>query len=54
MSRAPGTSLTRPAAGKAIVDGIKGAVGVTQSGAPLLEFVLKEGRDFSRYPLGGL
>ena len=27
------------------------AVGVTETGAPfLLEFVVKEGRDFSRYP----
>ena len=34
---------------------IKEAVGVTQTGAPfLLEFVVKEGRDFSRYPLAGL
>jgi acetolactate synthase I/II/III large subunit len=33
-----------------IVSGIKEAVGVTESGAPfLLEFVVKEGRDFSRY-----
>ena len=31
------------------------AVGVTQSGAPfLLEFVVKEGHDFSRYNLAGL
>ena len=38
-----------------IVGAIKEAVGVTQSGAPfLLEFVVKEGRDFSRYPLAGL
>jgi acetolactate synthase-1/2/3 large subunit len=38
-----------------IVSGIKEAVGVTQSGAPfLLEFVVKEGHDFSRYPLAGL
>jgi acetolactate synthase-1/2/3 large subunit len=34
---------------------IKEAVGVTETGAPyLLEFVVKEGRDFSRYPLPGL
>ena len=34
---------------------IKEAVGVTQSGAPfLLECVVKEGHDFSRYPLAGL
>jgi acetolactate synthase I/II/III large subunit len=33
-----------------IVGGIKEAVGVTETGAPfLLEFVVKEGRDFSRY-----
>ncbi len=33
-----------------IVSGIKEAVGVTEKGAPfLLEFVVKEGRDFSRY-----
>ncbi len=38
-----------------IVSGIKEAVGVTQSGAPfLLEFVVKEGHDFSRYNLAGL
>jgi acetolactate synthase-1/2/3 large subunit len=38
-----------------IVGGIKEAVGVTETGAPfLLEFVVKEGRDFSRYPLTGL
>ncbi|MEX2036109.1 MAG: thiamine pyrophosphate-dependent enzyme, partial [Xanthobacteraceae bacterium] len=38
-----------------IVTAIKEAVGVTQGGAPfLLEFVVKEGRDFSRYPLAGL
>jgi acetolactate synthase-1/2/3 large subunit len=38
-----------------IVSGIKEAVGVTEKGAPfLLEFVVKEGRDFSRYPLAGL
>jgi acetolactate synthase I/II/III large subunit len=38
-----------------IVGGIKEAVGVTEKGAPfLLEFVVKEGRDFSRYPLAGL
>jgi acetolactate synthase-1/2/3 large subunit len=33
-----------------IVGGLKEAVGVTEKGAPfLLEFVVKEGRDFSRY-----
>jgi len=33
-----------------IVGAIKDAVGVTETGAPfLLEFVVKEGRDFSRY-----
>ncbi len=38
-----------------IVPAIKEAVGVTRSGAPfLLEFVVKEGYDFSRYPLAGL
>ena len=38
-----------------IVPGIKKAVSVTQSGAPfLLEFVVKEGYDFSRYALAGL
>ena len=38
-----------------IVPAIKKAVAVTQSGAPfLLEFVVKEGYDFSRYPLAGL
>jgi acetolactate synthase-1/2/3 large subunit len=38
-----------------IVPAIKEAVGVTQRGAPfLLEFVVKEGRVFSRYNLPGL
>jgi acetolactate synthase-1/2/3 large subunit len=38
-----------------IVDAIKEAVSVTESSAPyLLEFVVKEGRDFSRYALAGL
>jgi acetolactate synthase-1/2/3 large subunit len=38
-----------------IVSGIKEAVAVTEKGAPfLLEFVVKEGRDFSRYNLPGL
>ena len=38
-----------------IVGAIKEAVGVTESGAPyLLEFIVKEGRDFSRYALAGL
>jgi acetolactate synthase-1/2/3 large subunit len=38
-----------------IVAGIKEAVGVTESGSPfLLEFVVKEGHDFSRYNLAGL
>jgi hypothetical protein len=33
-----------------IVGAIKEAVGVTEKGSPfLLEFVVKEGRDFSRY-----
>jgi acetolactate synthase-1/2/3 large subunit len=40
---------------KDIVPAIKEAVGVTESGAPfLLEFVVKEGHDFSRYALAGL
>ena len=39
----------------AIVPAIKDAVAVTETGAPfLLEFVVKEGRDFSRYNLAGL
>jgi acetolactate synthase I/II/III large subunit len=38
-----------------IVPAIKDAVRVTESGAPfLLEIVVKEGYDFSRYPLAGL
>jgi acetolactate synthase-1/2/3 large subunit len=38
-----------------IVGAIKEAVATTESGSPfLLEFVVKEGRDFSRYPLAGL
>jgi acetolactate synthase-1/2/3 large subunit len=38
-----------------IVPAIKDAVGVTESGAPfLLEIVVKEGYDFSRYPLAVL
>jgi thiamine pyrophosphate-dependent acetolactate synthase large subunit-like protein len=38
-----------------IVPGLNEAVKVTETGAPfLLEFVVKEGRDFSRYPLAGL
>lgn len=38
-----------------IVPAIKEAIGVTETGAPyLLEFIVKEGRDFSRYPLAGL
>ena len=38
-----------------IVPAIREAVAVTQSGAPfLLEAVVKEGADFSRYPLEGL
>ena len=38
-----------------ITGAIKEAVSHTKSGAPfLLEFVVKEGRDFSRYPLPGL
>jgi acetolactate synthase I/II/III large subunit len=38
-----------------IVPAIKDAVRITESGAPfLLEIVVKEGYDFSRYPLAGL
>ena len=38
-----------------IVGAIKEAVGVTEKGSPfLLEFVVKEGHDFSRYNLAGL
>jgi acetolactate synthase I/II/III large subunit len=38
-----------------IVPAIKDAVAITESGAPfLLEFVVKEGYDFSRYELAGL
>jgi len=38
-----------------IVPAIKEAVGVTEKGSPfLLEFVVKEGHDFSRYNLAGL
>jgi acetolactate synthase-1/2/3 large subunit len=38
-----------------IAGAIKEGVAVTETGAPfLLEFVVKEGRDFSRYPLAGL
>ncbi len=38
-----------------IVPAIREAVGVTEQGAPfLLEIMVKEGYDFSRYPLAGL
>jgi acetolactate synthase-1/2/3 large subunit len=38
-----------------IIPAIKEAVAVTESGKPfLLEFCVKEGHDFSRYPLAGL
>jgi hypothetical protein len=38
-----------------IVGAIKEAVTTTESGAPyLLEFIVKEGREFSRYALAGL
>jgi acetolactate synthase-1/2/3 large subunit len=38
-----------------IVPAIKDAVRVTETGAPfLLEILVKEGYDFSRYPLTGL
>jgi acetolactate synthase I/II/III large subunit len=46
------TRVEKPAA---IVPAIKEAVRVTESGAPfLLEIVVKEGYEFSRYPLAGL
>jgi len=46
------TQVPRPAE---LVPAIKDAVAVTQSGAPfLLEVMVKEGYDFSRYPLEGL
>ena len=46
---------TRVEKPSAIVPAIKEAVGVTESGAPfLLEIVVKEGQDFSRYNLAGL
>jgi acetolactate synthase-1/2/3 large subunit len=46
------TRVEKPAA---IVPAIREAVRVTESGAPfLLEIVVKEGYDFSRYPLAGL
>ena len=46
------TRVEKPAA---LVGAIKEAVAVTQSGAPfLLEVVVKEGYDFSRYALAGL
>jgi acetolactate synthase-1/2/3 large subunit len=46
------TRVEKPAA---LVGAIKEAVAVTQSGAPfLLEVMVKEGYDFSRYPLAGL
>jgi len=46
------TRVEKPAG---IVPAIKDAVGVTQSGAPfLLEILVKEGHDFSRYNLAGL
>ena len=50
-----GVASTRVEKPRNIVPAIKEAVAVTQSGAPfLLEFVVKEGHDFSRYPLAGL
>jgi acetolactate synthase-1/2/3 large subunit len=46
------TRVVKPAD---IAPAIKDAVGVTETGAPfLLEFVVKEGYDFSRYNLAGL
>ena len=48
-------AATRVEKPNAIVPAIKDAVRVTESGAPfLLEVVVKEGYDFSRYPLAGL
>ncbi len=48
----PATRVEKPAH---IVPAVKEAVGVTQSGAPfLLEILVKEGHDFSRYNLPGL
>ena len=48
-------AATRVEKPKDIVPAIKDAVRVTESGAPfLLEIVVKEGYDFSRYPLAGL
>jgi acetolactate synthase I/II/III large subunit len=48
-------AATRVEKPNAIVPAIKDAVRVTESGAPfLLEIVVKEGYDFSRYPLAGL
>jgi acetolactate synthase I/II/III large subunit len=48
-------AATRVENTKDIVPAIKEAVGTTESGAPfLLEFVVKEGHDFSRYNLPGL
>jgi acetolactate synthase I/II/III large subunit len=44
----PATRVEKPGD---IVGALKEAVGVTEKGSPfLLEFVVKEGRDFSRYP----
>jgi acetolactate synthase-1/2/3 large subunit len=46
------TRVTKPAD---VAPAIKDAVRVTESGAPfLVEIVVKEGYDFSRYPLAGL
>ncbi len=48
-------AATRVEKPNAIVPAIKEAVRVTESGAPfLLEVLVKEGYDFSRYPLAGL
>jgi acetolactate synthase I/II/III large subunit len=48
-------AATRVAKPADIVPAIRDAVGVTESGAPfLLEIVVKEGYDFSRYNLAGL
>jgi acetolactate synthase-1/2/3 large subunit len=50
-----GVAATRVDKPADLVPAIKEAVGVTESGAPfLLEIVVKEGYDFSRYNLAGL
>ena len=50
-----GVASTRVEKPASIVPAIKEAVAVTEKGSPfLLEFVVKEGHDFSRYNLPGL